>query len=145
MFCPNCRSEYRQGFAQCSDCGVGLVEILTPPNPQDPELSKNERPDLASTHAFLAWFLPMSVYVILNFGVWVRPVLMKNMYFICFLVPLILAGNLGTFWMLYQAVRYERRVWRYVLLSMVPFMFVWYSIVRLPLRKESQGKANFIR
>jgi hypothetical protein len=87
----------------------------------------------------------MSVYVILNFGVWVRPVLMKNMYFICFLVPLILVSNFGGFWMLYQAVRHERRVWRYVLLSMVPFMFVWYAIVRLPLQKELQGKSNFIR
>ena len=144
MFCPNCRAEYRQGFAQCSDCGVGLVEILSPPNPQDPELNENERPDLASTHVFLAWCLPMSVYVILNFGVWVRPVLMQNMYFICFLVPLILVGNFGSFWMLYQAMRYERRVWRYILLSMVPFMFVWYSIVQLPLRKEFQGKSNVI-
>jgi len=87
----------------------------------------------------------MSVYVILNFGVWVRPVLMKNMYFICFLVPLILVSNFGSFWTLYQGVRHERRVWRYVLLSMVPFMFVWYSIVRLPLQKELQGKSNFIR
>jgi len=86
----------------------------------------------------------MSVYVILNFGVWVRPVLMRNMYFICFLVPLILVGNFGSFWMLYQAMRYERRVWRYILLSMVPFMFVWYSIVQLPLRKEFQGKSNVI-
>jgi hypothetical protein len=95
MFCPNYRAEYRQGFALCSDCGVDLVEILSPPNPQDPELNENERPDLASTHVFLAWFLPMSVYVTLNLGVWLRPVLMKNMYFICFLVPLILVSNFG--------------------------------------------------
>jgi hypothetical protein len=28
MFCPVCKSEYRQGFTKCSDCGVDLVEHL---------------------------------------------------------------------------------------------------------------------
>ena len=28
MFCPNCRTEYRPGFAKCSDCGADLVESL---------------------------------------------------------------------------------------------------------------------
>lgn len=28
MFCPNCKAEYRQGFRECSDCHVGLVERL---------------------------------------------------------------------------------------------------------------------
>jgi hypothetical protein len=28
MFCPVCKSEYRQGFTECSDCGVPLVETL---------------------------------------------------------------------------------------------------------------------
>lgn len=30
MFCPNCRTEYRQGFTLCSDCGVPLVPQLEP-------------------------------------------------------------------------------------------------------------------
>ena len=25
MFCPLCRAEYRDGFAECSDCHLGLV------------------------------------------------------------------------------------------------------------------------
>jgi hypothetical protein len=28
MFCPVCKSEYRPGFTECSDCGVPLVETL---------------------------------------------------------------------------------------------------------------------
>jgi hypothetical protein len=44
MFCPQCKSEYRQGFARCADCGVDLVEVSPgalvlqegPPEPGDP-------------------------------------------------------------------------------------------------------------
>ena len=28
MYCPICRAEYRQGFLECSDCDVNLVEKL---------------------------------------------------------------------------------------------------------------------
>jgi len=38
--------------------------------------------------------------------------------------------------MLYQSIRYEKQVGRYVLLSFVPFMFVWYRLVRYRLRPE---------
>lgn len=30
MFCPKCKSEYRQGFYKCSDCGTDLVDQLPP-------------------------------------------------------------------------------------------------------------------
>jgi hypothetical protein len=30
VWCPKCRSEYRDGFTVCSDCGVGLVDVLPP-------------------------------------------------------------------------------------------------------------------
>ena len=28
MFCPVCKSEYRDGFTKCTDCGVNLVKQL---------------------------------------------------------------------------------------------------------------------
>jgi len=34
MFCPQCRTEYREGFTSCSDCGVSLVTRL----PREPTL-----------------------------------------------------------------------------------------------------------
>ena len=33
MFCPKCRTEYREGFTVCADCTVDLVDEL-PPEPQ---------------------------------------------------------------------------------------------------------------
>ncbi len=30
MFCPKCKSEYREGFYKCADCGSDLVYQLPP-------------------------------------------------------------------------------------------------------------------
>ena len=30
MYCPQCRSEYREGFTRCADCDVELVPQLPP-------------------------------------------------------------------------------------------------------------------
>lgn len=36
MFCPKCRSEYREGFVTCADCGATLVSEL-PPEDEPPK------------------------------------------------------------------------------------------------------------
>jgi hypothetical protein len=33
MYCPICKSEYREGFFKCADCNVPLVESLPPEEP----------------------------------------------------------------------------------------------------------------
>jgi len=39
MFCPNCQSEYREGFTRCADCDVDLIAAL-------PEAGADERPQI---------------------------------------------------------------------------------------------------
>jgi len=41
VYCPQCRAEYRDGFAECSDCRVPLLPGPPPPKPPthfDPSL-----------------------------------------------------------------------------------------------------------
>jgi hypothetical protein len=45
MICPQCKVEYREGFARCSDCNVALVDRLDPSFERKP--SKHDRPALA--------------------------------------------------------------------------------------------------
>jgi hypothetical protein len=99
---------------------LDLVEELEPLNASEPELDVNSRPDLAPRPFFLAWFVPMCIYVLLIFGSIVRPRLIQNFHFGIFLFSFVFFGNLGAFWMMYQAVRYEKRVSRYVALAFVP-------------------------
>jgi len=145
MYCPRCRAEYREGFTRCSDCELELVQALPTLKNGSPEAKENERPDLAKSRYFLAWFVPMSVYVLLLFGISMRSWILQTPSVLIFFVCLHMTAAFGAFWMLYQAVRYERKVLRYALLAGVPFMFVWYSLVRVPLRKEFGENSQFIR
>jgi hypothetical protein len=35
MYCPQCGTEYRDGFTECSDCHVPLLAGAAPPEPPD--------------------------------------------------------------------------------------------------------------
>jgi hypothetical protein len=36
MFCPKCKTEYREGFSKCADCDVDLIPELPPDSEQEP-------------------------------------------------------------------------------------------------------------
>jgi len=36
MYCPQCRTEYREGFTECTDCKAPLLAGSPPPDPPDP-------------------------------------------------------------------------------------------------------------
>ena len=129
-------AEYRPGFHRCSDCDLELVETLPSTEKANPRSSVNDRPDQAPKPIFLAWFLPMVCFVALYILVAFNPTFLQYRFVALSFVLSILFHNLGAFWMLYQAIRYEKRVVRYVVLSFVPFLFVWYRLVRYPLRRE---------
>jgi len=48
MFCPLCQAEYREGFTECADCGVALVESL-------PTAEEHAADDQASLPAVTLW------------------------------------------------------------------------------------------
>ena len=50
MFCPKCRSEYREGFSKCADCHVELIRELAalPPEPKSGDFV--EYKELLSTY-----------------------------------------------------------------------------------------------
>lgn len=48
-------------------------------------------------------------------------------------------------WMLYQAIRYEIRPWRFILLSFLPFSFIWYYYERYSRRQGRQRLPIVVR
>lgn len=46
MFCPICKSEYREGFTECSDCQVPLVKDLSGASTRSGESKSLEVPEL---------------------------------------------------------------------------------------------------
>lgn len=50
---------------------------------------------------------------------------------------------IATYWMIYDAVRYEKRPWPYIVLAFVPYLFIWHYFERVrkrgPLERRPVG------
>ena len=86
---------------------------------------------------FLLWFVPLA------FLAGLLPLFLFERMHVTGFHPLIVLVVLvhtvvpvGAYWMIYQAIRYEIRVGRYVLLAFIPFGFLWYRFVRYPHRPK---------
>jgi|SRR5579864_411147 len=55
------------------------------------------------------------------------------------------ADEIASLWMLYQAIRYEIRPLRFVLLSLLPFSFIWYYYERYSRRRGYQRLPIVVR
>lgn len=49
MFCPDCQTEYRDGFTRCSDCGADLVSQLAEAEVPSNDASVPGKPELLWT------------------------------------------------------------------------------------------------
>jgi hypothetical protein len=76
MYCPSCGSEYREGYTDCPDCKVSLVERLPNDAPQRrrepmfPTIPKppDDRPFLLKVIPFLAFILGGGALLMLLLG-----------------------------------------------------------------------------
>ena len=46
MFCPKCRTEYREGYSKCVDCSIDLIDEL----PEEPEPEFIEYEEVMGTY-----------------------------------------------------------------------------------------------
>ena len=133
VFCPLCHAEYREAFDRCKDCDVELVSTL-------PDLQPGERsPEQVSHGSFLAWFLPMAAFYVFCVSAFSQAPWFTYPPVLLAMLLMVLIANFGCFWMMYQAIRYEQKVLKYVAYSLVPFLFIWYYQERYRNRKETQG------
>lgn len=53
-----------------------------------------------------------------------------------------LGSSLGIFWMMFIAMRYESKPWRFIGLALIPFCFVWYYFERFRSGKHLTDSAS---
>jgi len=129
MFCPRCQSEYREGFTHCADCDVALVHKVSK--------SKRQAESTPTRHSVI-WIPAMAIFYLLFFHMWFTRYPMENHILAVITIVFLMTNNIGTLWMIYQSIRYEKNVKRYFLLAFIPVMFLWYYLERYQYRNKSE-------
>jgi hypothetical protein len=60
----------------------------------------------------------------------------KDPFALFLLLALFMTPNIGTIWMLYVVVRFEKHPLPFILLGFIPYAFLWYYFQRVRLRKH---------
>ena len=83
---------------------------------------------------FLAWFVPATCLVVfLAYGTVASGSRLVVLYLLGSSLSLV-----GALWMIYQAICYEVRPFRYCVAALLPFTFLWYYVERYSVRKGEQ-------
>ena len=80
---------------------------------------------LVACTAFAAWLV---------FGPWFA----RNPFALFFVVLFFAVPPIGSLWMLYQSIRYEKESLPFVILAFVPYAFLWYYFERYRKRSEAE-------
>jgi len=105
-----------------------------------------EQPVRSYLFAWLPSAVWLGVYIALDIfhPAWIDKVQWKSAFEPPFpLVPSL--TGIGCLWMFYQAVRYELRPLRFVLLAFLPFSFIWYYYERYLRRQFRQRLPIVVR
>jgi hypothetical protein len=90
---------------------------------------------------FLAWFLPAMYWFVFYFVILFSVNAGSDRaagFFGFLLVAMEAISVIGSFWMVYQALRYEVKSVRYCMMGLVPLACVWYFVERYSIRKGEQ-------
>jgi uncharacterized integral membrane protein len=92
-------------------------------------------PQIKSTSRTLIWFAPTVGFYLLIFILVVTPgATRNNVAFLCLMFTYCFTSPFGSFWMLYQSIRFESKPLKYVILSFLPYAFLWYYFERVRKR-----------
>ena len=83
----------------------------------------------------VAGLTALCVWIVI--GRWIQ----KNMLITVGISCLFVASNLGSVWMLYKAIRYERHPLPFILLACIPSAFLWYYFERVRSGKYMSRKS----
>ena len=85
------------------------------------------------------WILFLVACTALAFWLVVGPWFARNPLALFLVMLFFMVPPIGSLWMLYQSIRYEKNCLPFVILALVPYAFVWYYFERYRKRSRTEG------